>query len=134
MTDWIEHYRQVRARIYNAPPAPTKQQLADKKQEQVAEQKKRYNQVISEFFLNYKELNKSKIILIEVAERHGMTVTQMKSKSRKKPIVLARQEAMYLLREHGLSYPLIAKLTGVTDHTTALHGANAHAKRYGLEL
>ena len=134
MTDWIAHYKAVKARIYNAPPAPTKQQLAEQKKRHIEEQKEKYNQAIAEIFQDYKELNKSRIILVDVAKRHGMTVAEMKSKSRKKSFVLARQEAMYLLKKQGLSYPLISRLVGVSDHTTSLHGANVHAKRHGLEL
>ena len=68
----------------------------------------------------------SKIILEDVAERHGLTVDELKSQSRKRRFTEARQEAFYLLRQAGYSWPQCATFCGMSDHTTAIHGASRY--------
>lgn len=72
-------------------------------------------------------------VMDEVAERRGLSVADLKGRSRHRPVVLARQEAMYLMRHHFAHYslPLIGSFFD-RDHTTVLHGCRAHAARYGL--
>ena len=49
-------------------------------------------------------------------------IEELKSKSRRRPLVTARQVGMYLFRElTELSYPQIAKIYGGRDHTTVIH-------------
>ena len=49
--------------------------------------------------------------------------------SRQRPLVTARQIAMYVFRElTDLSYPAIARLFGGRDHTTVIH-ANEKIQR-----
>ena len=55
------------------------------------------------------------------AKEFGVTVAQIEGKSRKKPIVLARHVAMYLLRDLAeWSLPRIGRAFGGRDHTTVL--------------
>jgi len=68
----------------------------------------------------------SKVILEDVAERHGLTVDELKSQSRKRRFTEARQEAFYLLRQAGYSWPQCATFCGMSDHTTAIHGASRY--------
>lgn len=71
-------------------------------------------------------------ILSEVAGKHGLTVADLRGRSRATRIVLARQEAMYRLRaDLPLSCPTVARVIN-RDHTTVSHGAHAHAARHGL--
>jgi chromosomal replication initiator protein len=52
----------------------------------------------------------------------GLTVEQLKSKSRTRDLVHARQVGMYVCRElTDLSYPQIGKEFGGRDHTTVIH-------------
>ena len=52
----------------------------------------------------------------------GFTVEEIKGKSRRRPLVTARQVAMYVFRElTDLSYPAIAREFGGRDHTTVIH-------------
>ena len=61
-------------------------------------------------------------LLADVAEYLGVTVEALRSKSRQRPLVTARQTAMYVFRElTDLSYPAIARLFGGRDHTTVIH-------------
>ena len=61
-------------------------------------------------------------LLADVAEHLGVTVEALRSKSRQRPLVTARQTAMYVFRElTDLSYPAIARLFGGRDHTTVIH-------------
>ncbi|MFM8903305.1 MAG: helix-turn-helix domain-containing protein, partial [Actinomycetota bacterium] len=47
---------------------------------------------------------------------------ELRGKSRQRPLVTARQTAMYVFRElTDLSYPAIARLFGGRDHTTVIH-------------
>jgi chromosomal replication initiator protein len=62
------------------------------------------------------------VILDAVARHFGVSVEELRSKSRHKVIVAPRHLAMYLLREDArLSYPQIGALLGGRDHTSVLH-------------
>lgn len=61
-------------------------------------------------------------VMSVVCAARGVTVAELKNQSRKRPLVIIRQEAMALSRElTGHSYPSIGKHFGDRDHTTALH-------------
>jgi len=61
-------------------------------------------------------------LLAEIARLLGHSVDALRGKSRQRPLVAARQEAMYVFRElTDLSYPAIARLFGGRDHTTVIH-------------
>jgi chromosomal replication initiator protein len=52
-------------------------------------------------------------------------VEALKGKSRQRPLVAARQIAMYVFRDiTDLSYPAIARLFGGRDHTTVIHAVD----------
>jgi chromosomal replication initiator protein len=62
------------------------------------------------------------LILEETATQFGFTVEEITSKHRQRPLVTARQIAMYVMRElTDLSYPNIAREFGGRDHTTVIH-------------
>lgn len=64
-------------------------------------------------------------LLAEIAEHLGFEVDALKGKSRQRPLVSARQTAMYVFRElTDLSYPAIARLFGGRDHTTVIHAVD----------
>ena len=55
----------------------------------------------------------------------GFSVEEIKGNSRQRPLVTARQTAMYVVRElTDLSYPAIARLFGGRDHTTVIHAVD----------
>ena len=61
-------------------------------------------------------------IVEQTATMFGLTVEQLKSKSRTRDLVHARQVGMYVCRElTDLSYPQIGKEFGGRDHTTVIH-------------
>lgn len=63
-----------------------------------------------------------RLILDVTAEMFGFRVDELQSKSRHRPLVIARQIAMYVFRElTDLSYPAIAREFGGRDHTTVIH-------------
>jgi chromosomal replication initiator protein len=65
-------------------------------------------------------------IVIVVAEQCGVDEEQLLGRSRRQEIALARQVAMYLMREETqASLPQIGAVLGGRDHTTVMHG---HAK------
>ena len=62
------------------------------------------------------------LIMDEAAAQFGFTIEDLKSKHRQRPLVTARQIAMYVMRElTELSYPNIAREFGGRDHTTVIH-------------
>jgi chromosomal replication initiator protein len=64
-------------------------------------------------------------LLAELAERLGFSVEALRGKSRQRPLVIARQMAMYVFRDlTDLSYPAIARLFGGRDHTTVIHAVD----------
>ncbi len=62
------------------------------------------------------------VILDKTSEMFGFPVEELQGKSRRRPLVIARQVAMYVVRElTDLSYPAIAREFGGRDHTTVIH-------------
>ncbi len=71
-------------------------------------------------------------LLTEIAEILGFDVDQLRGKSRQRPLVNARQIAMYVFREStDLSYPSIARLFGGRDHTTVIHAVEKIQRQMG---
>ncbi len=64
----------------------------------------------------------AKIILDATAEMYDFSVEEICGRSRRRPLVIARQVGMYVCREMtDLSYPAIARAYGGRDHTTVIH-------------
>ena len=62
------------------------------------------------------------LILDETAKMFGWTVDDLCGKSRRRPLVTARQIGMYVFRElTDYSYPKIAEEFGGRDHTTVMY-------------
>jgi chromosomal replication initiator protein len=62
------------------------------------------------------------LILDETAKMFGWTVEELTGKSRRRPLVTARQIGMYVFRDlTDYSYPKIAEVFGGRDHTTVMH-------------
>jgi chromosomal replication initiator protein len=62
------------------------------------------------------------LILSETAAMFGFPIDELIGKSRRRPLVNARQICMYVFRElTDFSYPQIAKVFGGRDHTTVMH-------------
>lgn len=65
------------------------------------------------------------IILEATSKMFGFPVEELLSKSRSRPLVTARQIAMYVCRElTDLSFPQIAKAFAKGDHTTVIHAVS----------
>lgn len=72
-------------------------------------------------------------IFAEVAEKHGVTVADIRGSRRTRKLVDARFEVAYRLRaERRASYPQIGNYLGHRDHTSALNAVLRHAERNGL--
>jgi chromosomal replication initiator protein len=68
-------------------------------------------------------------LLADISAILKFSVEDLKGRSRQRPLVTARQIAMYVFRElTDLSYPAIARLFGGRDHTTVIH-ANEKIQR-----
>jgi chromosomal replication initiator protein len=62
------------------------------------------------------------MILEATADRYGFTIDAICGPSRTRPLVTARQVAMYVVRNlTDYSYPAIARVFGGRDHTTVIH-------------
>lgn len=59
-------------------------------------------------------------VIEAAANLYGVTPTEIRTKSKDKANVAARQMAHWLLREQGLSLPAIASITNC-HHTTVMH-------------
>ncbi|HEY8093588.1 MAG TPA: chromosomal replication initiator protein DnaA, partial [Acidimicrobiales bacterium] len=67
----------------------------------------------------------TRVIIEEVAAYYRQPVELLRGKSRQRPLVLARQIAMYVMRVlTDLSYPAIAREFGGRDHTTVIHAVS----------
>jgi len=64
----------------------------------------------------------AELILDETAKMFGWTVEDLCGKSRRRPLVTARQIGMYVMRNlTDFSYPRIAEAFGGRDHTTVMY-------------
>ena len=62
------------------------------------------------------------LILKKTSDMYGFSEDELIGGSRRRPLVTARQVAMYTFRElTDLSYPAIAREFGGRDHTTVIH-------------
>jgi chromosomal replication initiator protein len=62
------------------------------------------------------------LILEKTSEMFAFSIEDIKGKSRRRPLVTARQISMYVFRTlTDLSYPAIAREFGGRDHTTVIH-------------
>jgi len=67
----------------------------------------------------------SDLILDETAKMFGWTIDDLCGKSRRRPLVTARQIGMYVMRElTDFSYPRIAEAFGGRDHTTVMYAVD----------
>ena len=67
----------------------------------------------------------SDLILEETAKMFGWTIDDLCGKSRRRPLVTARQIGMYVMRElTDFSYPRIAETFGGRDHTTVMYAVD----------
>ena len=65
------------------------------------------------------------LILRATSDRFSFSIEELVGKSRRRPLVAARQMAMYIARElTDLSFPLIAREFGGRDHTTVMHACD----------
>ncbi|MFP5378118.1 MAG: chromosomal replication initiator protein DnaA [Acidimicrobiia bacterium] len=65
------------------------------------------------------------LVIETAAELFGFTPADLRGPSRGRPLVQARQVAMYVLRQlSDHSYPTIAREFGGRDHTTVIHAVN----------
>ncbi len=65
------------------------------------------------------------LVLDETAKMFGFTIDEVCGKSRRRPLVTARQIGMYVMRElTDFSYPRIAEAFGGRDHTTVMYAVD----------
>jgi chromosomal replication initiator protein len=65
------------------------------------------------------------VILEATSTMFGFPVEEIRGKSRRRPLVNARQTSMYVFRQlTDLSYPAIAREFGGRDHTTVIHAVD----------
>ncbi len=71
-------------------------------------------------------------IIETISAYYGLTPLEIQGASRKRPLVEARQVAMYVFRElTDLSFPAIGKEFGNRDHTTVMHAVNKVEAKMG---
>jgi chromosomal replication initiation ATPase DnaA len=77
--------------------------------------------------------DRAKRIISAVAIRYGLTSSDLVGPLRLNDLVVARRDAMLMLRElTGMSYPRIGRCFGDRDHTTVMEGCR-RAKQRALE-
>jgi len=117
------HYKAVRARLNGSPP-PKPVFIAPPEPEPVPEP------VIEVILSKPMPLTSTQQILKEVAEKHGVTVEDLKGPCRRLKYALPRHEAAYrIVKELGFSLPKTGRVLGKRDHTTILNSVRKHAKR-----
>jgi hypothetical protein len=116
------HYKAVRARLNGGPPKPVF--IAPPKPEPVPEP------IIEVILSEPIPITSTQQILKEVAEKHGITIQDLKGPCRRLKYALPRHEAAYrIVKELGFSLPKTGRVLGKRDHTTILNSVRKHAKR-----
>lgn len=116
------HYRAVRARINNISKFVEAPKAAKPKPELQP-------QPVVIKFTEPLFINPSDQIIYHVAQKHCVSVAEIKGSSRKQVYVHARREAAYRLREErNLTLNQIGSMLGHKDHTTILHAIKSHKK------
>jgi len=71
-----------------------------------------------------------------VCEKHGQHLESVKSKSRKRELVIVRQEAMFILyyAKAGYSLKSIGQFFGNRDHSTVIHSCESIINSIETEL
>jgi chromosomal replication initiator protein len=65
------------------------------------------------------------VILEATCQMFGFPIEEIRGKSRRRPLVTARQTSMYVFRQlTDMSYPAIAREFGGRDHTTVIHAVD----------
>jgi hypothetical protein len=130
----IDVYRASRARM-GAPITPRVPVVAIKRRPPAPPVCKKPDQVVVYVKFDSSPLKPSAQILDFICEKHGLTLWQLKSKSRSKYLVRARWEAAYLIYDQcrHLSLPQVGKIL-CRDHSTILHGIREYAAMNGLPL
>jgi chromosomal replication initiator protein len=72
------------------------------------------------------------VIMEATAKMFGYPIEEITGKKRQRPLVTARQIAMYVFRDMtDLSYPAIAREFGGRDHTTVIHAVEKITTQMG---
>jgi hypothetical protein len=69
------------------------------------------------------------VLAKQVAERHHLTVDQLRGQDRTNRVVHPRQEFMWLANKAGYSTTTVGRYLGDRDHTTVIHGVRRHQER-----
>ncbi|MEZ5256631.1 MAG: helix-turn-helix domain-containing protein [Ilumatobacteraceae bacterium] len=70
-----------------------------------------------------------------IADHLGHSVEALQGKNRQRPLVTARQIAMYVMRDvTDPSYPAIARKFGGRDHTTVIHAVEKVQRQMGRSV
>ena len=83
-------------------------------------------QVLGDFIANRQPRPITVAMILEATvDKFGFTNEELIGKSRRRPLVITRQMAMYLTRQlTDLSFPVIAREFGGRDHTTVMHACD----------
>ena len=74
------------------------------------------------------------VILEATSKMFGIPIEEIIGKKRQRPLVTARQVAMYVFRDiTDLSYPAIAREFGGRDHTTVIHAVEKITSQMGTQ-
>ncbi len=73
-------------------------------------------------------------IITYTADICGVSVEEMKSRCRKRDLVVARQLSAYIIKEKTkLSLTSIANALGLKDHSTVIHSLKTVNNLYGID-
>jgi chromosomal replication initiation ATPase DnaA len=121
------HYKAVRARLNGSLP-PKLVFIAPPEPEPEPQPEPVVQAILSEPIPM--PLTSTQQILKEVAEKHGITIQDLKGPCRRLKYALPRHEAAYrIVKELGFSLPKTGRVLGKRDHTTILNSVRKYEKK-----
>ena len=119
------HYKAVRARLNGSPPPkPVFIAPPEPEPEPIPEP------VVQAILSEPMPITSTQQILKEVAEKHGITIQDLKGPCRRLKYALPRHEAAYrIVKELGFSLPKTGRVLGKRDHTTILNSMRKYEKK-----
>jgi hypothetical protein len=142
VTDWEQHYKDVRNRLNGIKPKPKQieiiippaEMLVLPEPEPEPEQQPTIYKFTREDMMLTQGLGRERVrlIVLPILKKHQMTWRQLIGQSRTRPHILLRREAWFALVSNGYGFAETGRICN-RDHTSILHAVKQWKLEHGSE-